>query len=440
MSEAAFVPLSERRTRRDALAQAIGDGMALVPAARVAHRNADNTYPFRQDSDFAWLTGFDEPDALLALAPGNADGEQILFCQRRDPAQERWTGPRAGPEGAIAHFGMDSAFALDDLDERMLDLLGRHERLHFALGRHSGWDQRVLGWLQTLQARQRAGGKPPTSIHSLDVILHEMRLFKSLAEQACMREAAQIAVRAHRRAMRLCRPGLSERDLETELLHAFRQHGAHELSYAPIVAAGANACVLHYTRNDATIQDGDLVLIDAGCELQGYASDITRTFPANGRFSGEQRALHEVVLAAQHAALDAVAPGNSWMAPHERATQVLTAGLVTHGLLVGDVDELVAREAYRPFYMHRTGHWLGMDVHDRGDYQRGGQWRPLEPGMTLTVEPGLYIAPDQADVAARWRGIGIRIEDDVLVTDSGHETLSAGLEQSADEVEALMRS
>ena len=435
-----FVEPAERRTRREAVLRAIGEGIALVPAASMRPRNADNDYPFRQDSDFAWLTGFDEPDALLALAGGREEGEHVLFCQRRDPERERWLGPCSGPQGAVADYGMDQAFTLDELDARMIEMLSGRERVYCSLGQHPALDRRLLGWLDTLRARRRGGVAAPESLHALDAIVHERRLFKSPAEQDCMRAAARIAADAHRRAMRECAPALREYDLETELLIAFRQGGARELAYPPIVASGANACVLHYQRNDALIADGDLVLIDAGCELQGYASDISRTFPANGRFSAEQRALYEVVAAAQGDALAKVAPGQGWNAPHEAATRTLTAGLIEYGLLSGELNELVESEAYRPFYPHRTGHWLGMDVHDCGAYQKDGRWRPFEAGMVLTVEPGLYIAPDASAVDARWRGIGIRIEDDVLVTEHGHEALSAGLEKSADEVEALMRS
>ena len=434
-----LISSAEFAARRQALMRAIGpDAVALVPAALHHRRNRDTEYRYRQDSDFHYLSGFAEPEALIALLPGRAEGEFVLFCRPRDREMEIWNGYRAGPEGAVANFGADQAFVIGELDQRLPELLAGRRRVFAPMGTEPGFDRRLTGWLNTVRARARAGVQAPGELHLLDAALHPLRLIKSAAELDIMQRAADLSAEGHRRAMAVAAPGRFEYELEAELLHAFTRHGCPAPAYGSIVGSGANACILHYTENDRRMQDGDLVLIDAGGELDHYAADITRTFPVSGRFSGPQRDLYEVVLAAQLAAIDAVKPGASWQDPHDTAVRILTRGLVDYGLLAGDVDGLIESGAYRRFYMHRTGHWLGMDVHDVGDYQIDGRWRPLQAGMVLTVEPGLYVAPDDDSVAAHWRGIGIRIEDDVAVTDGGRHVLTAQAPKSVADIEALV--
>ncbi len=421
--------------RRRALMRQVGrDGVVILTAAQPKVRNRDVEYVFRQDSDFYYLTGFAEPDAVAVFAPRREAGEYVLFCRERDPQREVWDGPRAGLEGARAHYGADDAFPIDDIDDILPGLIEGRTRVHHAMGVHPEFDARLLQWM----THQRSGGgELPEELVSLEHMLHDMRLYKSRSEIALMRRAATIAAQAHRRAMQQCRVGMQEYEVEAELTHTFRRAGART-SYPPIVASGANGCILHYIDNDQRCEDGDLLLIDAGCELDFYASDVTRTFPVNGRFSDEQRAVYEIVLKAQYAAIDAVQPGNHWNAPHEAAVKVITRGLVRLGLLKGSPSKLIKDEAYRRFFMHRTGHWLGMDVHDVGDYKVGEAWRELEPGMVLTVEPGIYIAPGSKGVPRKWWGIGVRIEDDVLVTRDGHDVLSAYAPKEINEIEALM--
>ena len=436
-----LIPAAEFAQRRQQLMQNIGaDAMAIVPAALHYRRNRDTEYRFRQDSDFYYLSGFAEPEALLVLLPGRTDGEFVMFCRPRDREMEIWNGYRAGPEGAINDFGAQQAFTIDELDQRLPDLLAGRNRVYAPMGVQPAFDQRLAGWLGTVRAKTRAGVRAPSALHLLDAALHPLRLIKSAAELAIMQRAADLSAEGHRRAMALAAPGRYEYELEAELLHTFTRHGCQAPAYGSIVGSGANACILHYGENDRCMQDGDLVLIDAGGELDHYAADITRTFPVNGRFSAPQKDLYEVVLAAQLAAIASVRPGASWQAPHDAAVRVLTQGLVDHGLLQGSVDGLIESNAFRRFYMHRTGHWLGMDVHDVGDYQLDGQWRPLVDGMVLTVEPGLYVSPDDETVAAHWRGIGIRIEDDVAVTAQGHHVLSAQAPKAVAEIEALVGS
>jgi len=429
---------AEHKRRRRALAKALGRGaVVILPAAREVVRNRDVHYPFRQDSDFAYLTGFPEPDAFAVLIPKRKDGEFVLFCRPSDPEREQWNGRRLGVEGAVAVCGADQAYPLSELDERMPELIEGCERLYYPIGMDAGLDQQVMGWVNKVRSKVRLGVTAPDTFVAIESLLHEQRLRKSRAEQQVMRRAAHISAQAHCRLMRLAAPGLEERDLETEFQHACAEQGARHLAYPSIVGGGINGCILHYVENDATLRDGDLVLIDAGCELDGYASDITRTFPVNGRFTRPQRALYELVLEAQRAAIDTSRPGVSWNAPHEAAVKVLTKGLVRLGILSGKVGKLIEEEAYKPYYMHRTGHWLGMDVHDVGHYKSGGDWRALEPGMVLTVEPGLYL-PDTKAVPKPYRGIGIRIEDDVLITEDGNEILTADVPKDPDEIEALM--
>ena len=426
------------RRRKNLMGMMEPDSIAIVPSAKMQIRSRDSEYAFRQDSDFFYLSGFDEPDAVLVLLPGREAGEYVLFCQDRDPAMELWTGYRAGPEGACQLYGADDAFPISDIDDILPGLIEGRERVYYAMGRHAEFDQQVMHWVNVIRSKVRSGAHPPGEFLDLDHFLHDMRLFKSAAELRIMKEAGEISARAHTRAMRFCRPGVYEYQLEAEIQHEFAMAGARFPAYSSIVGSGKNGCILHYVENSDQVKDGDLVLIDAGCEYQHYAADITRTFPANGRFSGEQRALYEVVLAAQQAAFDTIRVDNHWNAPHEATVQVITEGLVALGLLKGDVNELIEQEAYRPFYMHRAGHWLGMDVHDVGDYKIGGKWRVLEENMVMTVEPGIYVAPDDSDVDPRWRGIGIRIEDDVAVTKAGCDILTADVVKNIDDVEALM--
>jgi len=438
------VMLAEYRRRRRHLLEAIGgEGVALVPSAPERLRNGHTHYPYRQSSDLSYLTGFPEPEALLALIPGRKEGEVVLFCRPRDAERELWEGRRAGVEGAVDRYGVDQAYPIAALDEEMPKLIADRHYLHYPLAREADLDVRVMSWLRQVRAQARGGVRAPQVLVNLDASLHEQRLFKDKAEVSLMRRAARVSAEAHRRVMRFCHAGCWEYELEAEFARACAAGGARHLAYPTIVGGGANACTLHYADNHHLLRDGDLVLIDAGGELHGYAADITRTFPVNGRFSPPQRELYELVLAAQAAAIAKVAPGNRWIDPHEAAVKALTAGLVELGLLKGGrkaVTRLIREEAYKPYFMHRTGHWLGMDVHDVGDYKRDGDWRRLESGMTLTIEPGIYVGPDQRQAPKRFRGIGIRIEDDLLVMADGHEILSHQAPKRVDEIESWMAS
>ena len=430
------------RRRRRALLRAMGPGsLAVLPAAKEVVRNRDVHHPYRQDSDFWYLTGFAEPEAILVLVPGRKEGEQILFCRPRDEEKELWDGPRAGVEGARAHYGADEAHPIEEADELLPKLLENRERIFYPLARDPELDLRVMEWLHEVRGKTRSGVRAPFELVSSDRLLHEQRLIKDAAEIRIMRKAASISVAAHRRVMRACRPGRWEYELEADFVHACAERGGRFQSYPPIVGSGANACVLHYVDNRHQLRDGDLVLIDAGCEYAGYASDITRTFPVNGRFSPPQRELYELVLAAQRAAIAKAVPGNRWDAPHKAAVRTLTKGLVELGILEGtkkEVPTLVKEEKYKPFYVHRTGHWLGMDVHDVGEYRVDGKWRRLQPGMVLTVEPGLYIPAERKEAPKRYRNIGIRIEDDLLITERGSEILSAEAPRTVEEIESWM--
>jgi len=433
------IPKSEYARRRQTLmARMEPNSIAILPAAPMYIRNRDVEHVYRQDSDFQYLSGFPEPEAVIALIPGREHGEYVLFCRERDPERELWDGLRAGQDGAIAHYGADDAFPIGDIDDILPGLIEGRERVYYAIGTNETFDHQLMEWIKMIRSKARQGAQPPSEFVALDHLLHDMRLYKSANEVKVMRHAAEISARAHVNAMRASRAGLHEYHLEAELDYEFRKGGAKMPAYGSIVAAGKNACILHYRENDAALEDGDLVLIDAGCEIDCYASDITRTFPVNGKFSPEQKAIYELVLAANEEAFRHIAPGKHWNEAHEATVRVITAGLVELGLLEGDVDELIAAEAYKPFYMHRAGHWLGLDVHDVGDYKIGGEWRVLEPGMAMTVEPGIYIAADNQDVARKWRGIGVRIEDDVVVTKTGCEILTGGVPKAVAEIEALM--
>lgn len=414
------------------------DAIAVLPTAPERLRNRDVEYPFRPDSDFYYMTGFAEPEAVAVLVPGREHGEYLLFCRENDPEMETWNGHRAGLDGARDIYGADDAFPITDIDDILPGLLENRERVFYTMGLSPDFDSKVMDWINRLRKQARAGIHTPGEFIALDHLLHDMRLYKSRAEISAMKKAAKISARGHCQAMRVCKPGMYEYQIEAELQHSFMQQGARELAYSSIVGSGANGCILHYVENSEKMKDGDLLLIDAGCEYEYYASDITRTFPVNGRFSKWQKALYEMVLEAQYAAIEAVKPGNHWNHPHEAAVKVLTRGLVSLGILKGTVGKLIKDQAYRRFFMHRTGHWLGMDVHDVGDYKVGEEWRVLEPGMVLTIEPGLYIPAGSKGVAKRWWNIGIRIEDDVLVTKDGHEVLSEGVPKTVEEIEALM--
>ncbi|MEX0387210.1 aminopeptidase P N-terminal domain-containing protein [Spiribacter onubensis] len=428
---------AEHARRRDILMRHVGeDGIAVLAAAPERPRNRDVHHPYRQDSDFLYLSGFDEPDAVAVLVPGRAQGEFILFSRERDPLRETWEGRTIGQAAAVEDYGADDAFPIDDIDDILPGLMEGRDKVYCAMGADADFDQRLIGWVNALRARARAGVRAPLEYVSLEHVLHEMRLIKSKAEVARMRESARITAAAHARLLGVVRPGLMEYEVEAELLYDFRRHNGGP-AYPIIAGGGANACVLHYIANQAALQDGDLLLVDAGIELDGYAADITRTLPVNGRFSGEQRAIYELVLDAQHAALAEVRPGQHWNAAHEAATRILVEGMVELDLLRGEVDELIESGDYRRFFMHRTGHWLGMDVHDVGDYKVDGHWRELEPGMALTVEPGLYIPPG-SPVDERWHGIGVRIEDNCVITRDGHDNLTAAAPKAIDDIEAAM--
>ncbi|MFL6654533.1 MAG: Xaa-Pro aminopeptidase [Sulfurifustis sp.] len=415
-----------------------GKAVAIIPTASVRVRNRDAEYPYRPDSDFYYLTHFPEPEAVAVLVPGRAHGEFLLFCRERNPEREIWDGRRAGLEGARAEYGADDAFPIDDIDDILPGLLENREKVFYSIGRYADFDARLTTWVNEVRAKSRNGVHAPGEFVDLDHILHEMRLIKRPEEIKLMKRAAKISAAAHRRAMQTCRPGMMEYEIEAELLYEFRKGGSEFPAYGPIVGGGANACVLHYRENNAELKDGDLLLIDAGAEFDCYASDITRTFPVNGRFSAEQRAVYELVLAAQAAAIELSRPGKHWNEPHDAAVRVLTQGLKDFGLLKGSVDGLIESGAYRRFYMHRTGHWLGMDVHDVGDYKVAEAWRELEPGMVFTAEPGLYIAA-AADIPERFGNIGVRIEDDVLITRDGCEVITHDTPKTVADIEALMR-
>jgi Xaa-Pro aminopeptidase len=424
--------------RRLQLARTMQAGVAVVPTAPERVRNRDTHYPFRFDSHFWYLTAFPEPEAVLVIVAGESP-RSILFCRERSDERAVWDGFRYGLDAARERFGFDAALPIAALDQEMPKLLADQPALYYPLGADAAWDARTVKWLNAVREQARAGVAAPERVHDVRVLVDEMRLIKDRDELATMRGAAAISAAAHRRAMLSTRPGRLEHEIEAELLYEFRRRGAQFPAYSPIVAGGANACVLHYVFNDAELHDGELLLIDAGCELQGYASDITRTFPVNGRFSGAQREVYELVLAAQHAAMQKVRIGNAWNEPHDAAVRVLAQGMIDLKLVAGPLDAVLEKETYKRFYMHRTGHWLGLDVHDAGDYKRSGAWRDLLPGMVLTVEPGIYIRA-AADVPEALHDIGIRIEDDVLVTEGDCEVLTAAAPKAIADIEALMRS
>jgi Xaa-Pro aminopeptidase len=438
MNQLAASPNSEYARRRKQLMRMAGDDAILIlPTAPKRIRSNDTHYGYRQDSDFWYLSGFDEPDAVLVLVPGRPHGEALLFCRERDPEREMWDGPRAGTEGAVCAFGFDDAYPIADLDDILPGLLEGRSRVYYHFGRDTEFDLKLIGWVNRVRAQVKQGAQPPHEFLELGHYLHELRLFKSRDEIRLMKRAAQIAADAHVVAMRAARPGMHEYEIEAAILHHFRRHDAH-VAYESIVGGGANACVLHYIANKSLLRDGELLLIDAGAEYRNYASDITRTFPVNGRYSKEQRAIYQLVLDAQHAALAQARVGRPYDAGHNAAVATLTEGLLKLGLLKGTLEKNLASGDYKRFYMHKTGHWIGLDVHDVGEYRIDGAFRELEPGMVFTIEPGLYIAPGAKGVAAKWQGIGVRIEDDVLITRDGYDVLTSGVPKEVDEVEALL--
>ena len=425
------------RRRKQLMRMADDDAILILPAATERVRSKDTTYPYRQDSDFWYLTGFAEPEAVLVLVPGRKHGECLLFCRERNAEKEAWDGPRAGPEGAIESFGMDDAYPISDLDDILPGLLEGRRRVYYHFGRDKDFDLTLIGWLNRVRAMIRQGAQPPHEFLELGHLLHELRLFKSRDEVKLMQRAADIACQAQVAAMRATRDGAHEFEVEAALQYVYRRNNA-VAAYEPIVGAGANSCVLHYRANNSPMKDGDLLLVDAGAEFANYASDITRTWPVSGEYSKEQRALYQIVLAAQKAALEKARPGKHWIAGHDAAVEVLTDGLLSLGLLKGSLKQNLASGDYKRFYMHKTGHWIGLDVHDVGEYKVAGAFRELEPGMAFTVEPGLYIAPGSKGVPARYQGIGIRIEDDVLITKDGHQVLTDAVPREIDQVQSVL--
>ena len=430
--------IATHRGRRGRLLQTLGEGVLILATAPEAIRNRDAHYPYRFDSHFYYLTGFPEPEAVLVLIAGKRP-KQILFCRDKNQEREIWDGFRFGPKAAQQAFGFDAAYSYAEIDKRLPKLLENQPRVAYAFGADPVWDARVMGWINAVRGKVRAGVTAPATLTDAHALIDAMRLLKDAHEIELMQRAADISAAAHRAALGLCRPGIGEWEIEAELLRVFRAGGCQAPAYTPIVAGGSNACVLHYVGNDRPLDDGDLLLIDAAGEFHGYAADITRTFPVNGRFSDAQKDVYEIVLAAQSAAIAAVRPGNSFNAPHEAALRVLTQGMVDLKLLAGEVDGLIEQEAYKPFYMHKTSHWLGLDVHDAGDYKQAGAWKTLEPGMALTVEPGCYLRPADNVPEALWN-IGIRIEDDVVVTEAGCRVLSEAAPKTVAAIEETMRA
>jgi len=417
---------------------AIGkDSIAIIPSAPIKLRSKDTDYKYRQDSDFYYLTGFDEPESVAVLISGRKAAEYIIFCRENDKLMETWNGRRLGVDKAPEALDADDAFPIDDIDEILPGLLEGRERVYYSMGRETLFDNRIIGWINQLKAKSGSGASVPSEFISLDFHLHDMRLIKSRSELTALRRAAKISAAGHTAAMRACKPGVMEYELEAELISSYRRAGA-EHSFLPIVGGGANGCILHYTENCDELQDGQMVLVDSGAEWQCYAGDITRTYPVNGVFSDAQREVYEIVLEANKAAIKKVVAGNHWNDPHDAAVRVITRGLLSIGVLKGDYKKLIKEEAHRPYFMHRTGHWLGIDVHDVGDYKIDDKWRLLESGMVLTIEPGIYLAATKT-IPKQYRDIGIRVEDDVAVTADGPEVLTGTVVKEIDEIEALMQ-
>lgn len=435
-----MLKMTEYANRRKQLLKKISPtSIVILPASPEVRRNGDYNYAFRQNSDFYYLTGFEEPEAVLILAPKRKEGEFILFNRVRDREKEIWDGYRAGQEGAQKKYGADQAFPIHELEQRLPGLLEGRSEVHYTIGLDKTFDEIILHSVNSIRGKIRNGLQSPLSFIDISNTIHEMRLLKSPAEIALMRKAASISVDAHLRAMKVCKPGIKEYELEAEMLYEFNRQGARFPAYTSIIGSGSNSCILHYNANNQTVKDGELVLIDAGCEYANYASDITRTFPANGKFSPEQRAVYDIVLSAQLAGIKTIRPGASWTAAQNTMVKIITQGLIHLGLLKGKLDKLIEEQAYTQFYMHKSGHWLGLDVHDVGRYKINGKWRTLQEGMVLTIEPGIYISSDIPGVPKKWQNIGVRIEDDILVTDKGCEVLTAKLPKKAHDIEFLMK-
>ena len=426
--------------RRDLLAdKVLEDSAIIVSAASVKSRISDTEYSYRQDSNFYYLSGYEEPESLILIRPNQDKERFIIFCRDRDPLREQWDGFRTGQEGVIQDYGADAAYSINSIDEIMPKLLEGAKNIYFSMSAPCGVDAKISSWVEDIRKNTRSGAEPPQNLLSLDSILHEMRLIKESDEMDLMKQAANITTEAHIRAMQSVRPGMYEYQLEAEYLYAFNKNGARSPAYNSIVGGGNNSCILHYVENNAELQDGDLVLVDAGCEYQYYASDVTRTFPVNGKFSPEQREIYSIVLEAHKQSMEQAKPGNKWNLMHEKSVEVIVEGLLSIGLLQGSRDEIIDKGEYSKFYMHRIGHWLGMDVHDVGSYKQDGDWRPLEAGMVMTVEPGIYILDSMEGVDDKWKGIGVRIEDDIAITDSGFEILTPDVPRTIEEVEQTVQ-
>ena len=424
--------------RKELMVSMHPNSIAVISSAPEKIRSRDTHYPYKQNVNLSYLCGFPEPEAVLVLIPGREQGEMVLFCREKDPLRETWDGFREGPEGAIANFCADDAFPISDIDDILPNLIEGKDRLYYAIGKDREFDHQLMEWINHVRSQRGNGALPPGEFVDLDHFVNEMRLIKTAEEIKIMRKAAKISADAHRRAMQVSRPGMFEYQLQAEIEHEFMTRGAVGAAYSSIVGGGKNGCILHYVENKDVLLDGDLVLIDAGCEFQNYATDITRTFPVNGKFSTEQAAIYDIVLQAQANAIEVIGPGIEYNKTNEATIRTITQGLVDLGILQGDVDELIASEAHREFYMHGAGHWLGMDVHDVGDYKIEGQWRVYEPGMVVTIEPGIYIAPGNPNVDKKWHGIAVRIEDDIVVTKTGNENLTDSVPKNRHEIEALM--
>ena len=426
--------------RRDLLAgKVLEDSAIIVSAASVKSRISDTEYSYRQDSNFYYLSGYEEPESLILIRPNQDKERFIIFCRDRDPLREQWDGFRTGQEGVIQDYGADAAYSINSIDEIMPKLLEGAKNIYFSMSAPCGVDAKISSWIEDIRKNTRSGAEPPQNLLSLDSILHEMRLIKESDEMDLMKQAANITTEAHIRAMQSVRPGMYEYQLEAEYLYAFNKNGARSPAYNSIVGGGNNSCILHYVENNAELKDGDLVLVDAGCEYKYYASDVTRTFPVNGKFSPEQREIYSIVLEAHKQSMEQAKPGNKWNLMHEKSVEVIVEGLLSIGLLQGSRDEIIDKGEYSKFYMHRIGHWLGMDVHDVGSYKQDGDWRPLEEGMVMTVEPGIYILDSMEGVDDKWKGIGVRIEDDIAITESGFEILTPDVPRTIEEVEQTVQ-
>ena len=428
---------SDRRSQLSR--KVLEDSAIIVGSASVKSRISDTEYPYRQDSNFYYLSGYEEPESLILIRPNHEKEKFVIFCRDRDPLREQWDGFRSGQEGAVNDYGADSAYSINSLDELMPDLLEGTKNIYFSMSAPCGLDQKIAQWVEDIRKNTRAGAEPPQNLLSLDSILHEMRLFKEGYEMDLMKKAADINTEAHIRAMQAVTPGMFEYQLEAEYLYAFNKNGARSPAYNSIVGGGNNSCILHYVENNAELKDGDLVLVDAGCEYQYYASDVTRTFPVNGKFSPEQKEIYSIVLEAHKQSMEQARPGNKWNLMHEKSVEVIIEGLLSIGLLKGSKEEHIEKGTYSKFYMHRIGHWLGMDVHDVGSYKKDGDWRDLEKGMVMTIEPGIYILDSLDDVDDKWKGIGVRIEDNIVINDSGFDVLTPNIPRTIEEVEQTVR-